>query len=253
MESRFHKKNGAIPISLINWINLKNEKMKKLRKVAFVIILIAANYSAFAQTIRVNAGLNISSIAAKDPQGNTPSDWKSALGFHIGGAVVFPLTEMLSFEPGIQLTTKGRIIDQDVPLPFPSTGTYNIKSTLKLYYIDIPLNLRATYSIGNIKLFGTFGPYVGMGISGKVKTKVTGFPGSSNPADMKIKWGSGNSDDLKRLDYGINIGAGAEMKSFSIGFSYGYGFADIFANPSGDESAKNRVIQVSLGYTIGGK
>ena len=102
-------------------------------------------------------------------------------------------------------------------------------------YVEIPLNLAYKYDLGVVKLFGQAGPYAGVGVSAKMK---------SGSEEETFDFGS-DPDQLKRIDYGVNFGAGVEIKKLIIGVNYGLGLANM-SNDT-DETMKNGVLSVSAG------
>ena len=126
---------------------------------------------------------------------------------------------------------------------------FSLKAKINLYYLDIPLTLKASHEISEgLKLFGAVGPYVGIGLIGK--TKVTfEFQGEEDTEVEDVKWGSNeNSDDVKRLDMGLTFGAGVEIKSIMLGISYDLGLANISSYQDNGATRKNKVLKFSIGY-----
>lgn len=207
--------------------------MKKLITFIAVVVLFTMNAESFAQTFGVRAGLNMSNMMAKDDDETYSDDYKTKVGFQIGGTAEFEFTEMFSFETGLFLSTMGYKYDGLM-------GDY----TTNLLYLNIPLTGKARYELDNISLYGLFGPYIGLGLSGKYK----------NDDDSEdVKWGSGDDDDLKRFDFGWIIGAGIEYQAFSAGLSYNLGLANIAATTDGGYKVKNRVFAITVGYRFGQK
>jgi hypothetical protein len=205
--------------------------MKKLITFIAVVVLFTMNAKSFAQTFGVRAGLNVSNMLLKSDE-NT-ADTKAKVGFQIGGTAEFEITEMFSFETGLFLSTMGYKYDGLM-------GDY----TTNLLYLNVPLTGKARYELDNINLYGLFGPYIGLGLSGKYK----------NDDDSEdVKWGSGDSDTFKRFDFGWIIGAGVEYKAFLAGLSYNLGLANIAAQTDGGNKAKNRVFAITFGYRFGQK
>jgi outer membrane protein W len=211
---------------------------------AFMFTLVTQGYT---QTFGVKAGLNLSNMHSKDNNDTYDDNAKMNPGFHLGATAEFPLTEMFSFETGLMLSTKGTMESYKDTY---SGNTYESKVKLNLFYLDIPLTAKASYDIGGAKIYGAFGPYLGVGLSGKIKSEVTGETATTED----VKWGSSSSNDyLKRFDYGMIIGAGAEIKAIQIGLSYGLGLANISSDFSDGMMIKNRVLEISVGYKFGGK
>lgn len=100
------------------------------------------------------------------------------------------------------------------------------------------------------------GPYEGIGLSGKAILRDDGVIG---PRSMEL--GSDESgNDIKRLDYGLQVGAGIEKSAIQISVFYKFGLADItnwswsspaMANP--DDKEFHRVMGLSVGYKLGAK
>jgi hypothetical protein len=71
--------------------------------------------------------------------------------------------------------------------------------------------------------------------------------GQTTAWSNKISWGSNPDDDLKRLDFGLNMGCGVEISHIQIVISYCYGLANLSVI-GGDNNISNRVLETSLGY-----
>ena len=131
--------------------------------------------------------------------------------------------------------------------------TYKYESKVNLLYLDIPLSAKASFDLGGTKIYGVFGPYLGFGLSGKSKYEEA-FDGETESDEEDIKWGSDEDEsDLKRLDFGLTMGAGVEINSIQIGLSYALGLANISPYTDGGSKINNRVLGLSVGYKFGGK
>ena len=199
--------------------------MKKL--IIFIAVALLFTYSAdsFAQTFGVRGGLNMTNMLSKSDAHT--ADLKAIVGFHIGGTAEFEITDMFSFETGLFLMTMGYKYE-----------VLSVDYKTNLLYLNIPITAKARYELDNFSLYGLFGPYIGLGLSGK-----------NNSVD--IEWGSGDSDNLKRFDFGWTIGAGVEYEAFMAGLSYNLGLANIMAQTEGGYKAKNRAFLISVGYRFG--
>ncbi|MBB3699515.1 outer membrane beta-barrel protein [Flammeovirga yaeyamensis] len=216
--------------------------MKRLTKLLTIIFVALLCYQTNAQTIGIKGGLNLATLNEKDNDGTYSDNYDMNPGFHFGLTVDVPLNEFLSFEPGLLLTTKGMKYEDEL------IGL-NLSGHANLYYIDVPLNLKATHEFGSgVKLYGTIGPYVGMGLSGKIKATLE-FQGDEQTEEEEIKWGSNQDEDtFKRLDMGLTFGAGVEINSILLGLSYDLGLSNISTNQDNGMSVKNRVLKFSVGY-----
>ncbi len=195
-----------------------------------------------AQTFGIRAGLNLSNMLIKDDHYTSSDHFKMNPGFHLGATAEIPIpNKMISFETGCLLSAKG------YKLSF-NEGQFEVKGKLDLLYFDIPLNAKASFDLGGAKIYGVFGPYLGIGLSGKWKSELT-YDGDYNLYERDIKWGSDEDrDDLKRFDFGLTAGTGVGINAFNIGLSYGLGLANISPDTEGSTKQKNRLLSVSLGY-----
>jgi hypothetical protein len=224
--------------------------MKSLVQLIIVVIVCTMTTELFAQNFGVKAGLNLSTMLAKDEDENYSDELKMNPGFHLGATLEFPITESFSFETGLLLSTKGFRMSEEETY---EGETFKFDSKMNLFYLDIPLTAKASFDIGGAKIYGLFGPYLGMGLSGKSKYEYS-YNGETETEEEDIKWGSDeDEDDLKRLDYGLILGAGLEIGSVQIGLSYGLGLANISSYTDEDAVLSNRVLGFSVGYKFGGK
>lgn len=201
------------------------------------IFIISTTPTCYTQTYGVKAGLNLANMSFKENSGSS-IDNKMILGFHIGATAEFPIQDMYSFETGLLLTSKGTKV----------SSTYSgvkYETTFKPIYLEVPLTAKGNFEVSGKKVYGIFGPYLGVGIGGKIKTE-----GSSSNSES-IKWGSGSSNTLKRLDYGLTIGGGIDIETIQVGISYGLGLANIASESSDGVKIHNRVFQISVGYKLG--
>ncbi|MGC9341322.1 MAG: porin family protein [Bacteroidales bacterium] len=224
--------------------------MKYLIRLSIVLIICTMSTELFAQNFGIKGGLNLSKILAKDNEDDYSEYYKMKPGFHLGPTAEFPLADRLSFETGLLLSTKGYRISEEETY---DGETYKLEGTANLLYLDIPLNSRAWIDLNGMKIYGVFGPYLGIGLSGKSIYKYT-YDGQTETDEEDIAWGSDeDNDDVKRLDFGITIGAGIEIYYFQIGLTYGLGLVNISAYTDNSSLIKNRALGVSVGYKFGGK
>lgn len=222
--------------------------MKNLLKLLVLVIAFAMTTQSYAQ-LRVKAGLNLSNMVVADDDDSYDDDLESNPGFHVGVTTEVPLSDLFSFETGLILSTKGyKTSDEGSILGID----YKSESNLNLLYVDIPLTAKVKAEVGGANIYGVFGPYVGVGLSGKGTSETTVL-GDTETDENDVEWGSDeNDDDFKRLDFGLLVGAGVEIKSVQVGLTYGLGLANVSPYSDNGYSANHRVLGVSLGYKIGG-
>jgi len=216
--------------------------MKNLTKVLMILFVVLFCYQTNAQTFGIKGGLNLANMLEKDDDDTYSNDYSMNPGFHLGFTVDVPFNDFLSFEPGLLLTTKGMKYEDEI------MGV-DIKAKANLYYLDIPLTIKASHDLGGgLKMFGAVGPYVGLGLSGKVKATAE-YQGEKETEEEDVEWGSDeDEDDLKRLDMGLTFGAGVEINSILVGISYDLGLSNISAYQDYGTTSKNRVLKFSVGY-----
>ena len=215
--------------------------MKNLVKLFLIVIaIVMATDKLFSQEFGIKAGLNLSNMhIVYDRMLSNDSNMKT--GFHIGATAEFPLTEIFSLETGLLLSTKGFIEE---------VKDFNYKVIFNPLYLDIPLTVKASSYIGGTKVYGMFGSYIGIGLSGTIKGEVI-VDGVTTSQEIDIEWGSDIDSDFKRMDFGLIIGAGVELNSIQIGLNYSLGLANI--SPQTNLKINNRVLGISVGYRFGKK
>lgn len=218
--------------------------MKNLFRSIVLLSLAFIYVESNAQNFVLKAGLNLANLLDKDDSDTYSNDFKMNPGFHVGATILVPFSEAVSLETGLVLMTRGMKISEE-------SGGFKLTANANLMYLDIPILVKGAYSLSdNTKMYGAIGPYIGIGLSGKAKATIDdGTTSSSSEED--IKWGNDeNTDNLKRLDFGLSFGAGVEISSFLVGVSYDLGLSNISTIQDGGTTIKNRVLKFSLGYLI---
>ncbi len=213
--------------------------MKNLTRILLLVTFATIKFQSFAQIYGIKAGLNISNCALiiyDEYQPNT----KIKFGINLGGTVEFDIGDSYSLETGLTFNNKGlKILIPD--------GTDTIT---QLGYLEIPINLVYTFNLKRNRLYLSAGPYFGFGITGTILWK--GYNGDYH--GESVHWGKNGADnELKRLDYGINLGAKYEFGVFGAGVQYGLGLANIRPPESEIDSQKNRLLSIYLAFKFGKK
>ena len=220
--------------------------MRKFTKQLFFASACMLASATFAQTFGIKAGMNMSNMVAEDNEGTYSDDFESNMGFQVGPTMQFEISDVMSFETGLLLGTKGYKITEDVQ----GYGNFR-RDKLNLLYVDVPLTAKATFDLGGAKLYLTSGPYVGVGLSG-AKSIEGSDNGDTYDEEEDIKFGSDeDKHDLKRLDYGVTAGVGLEISNIQIGVTYGMGLANISNYTDNGASVNNSVLSFGLAYRFG--
>lgn len=113
--------------------------------------------------------------------------------------------------------------------------------SVKLFYLQIPVLINYSYPLdeSNSLHFG-IGPYAGIGLSGNYKEGDT---------KRSVKFGSSsNSDDLKRMNYGLEFNGGFRfMQKWDVSLAYQLGLRNVSTTPP-DPDTKIRGLSLSVGY-----
>ncbi len=194
--------------------------MKQKLTLICVFSILLANVNA--QKIGIKAGLSLAN-AQYEYSGSSIST-SNLIGVQAGLVGEVPISNEIYFNSGILFSMKGTKMSLlGVEIDFP------------INYLEFPLNLAYKYDLGTVKLFAQAGPYLGVGLSAKMK---------GGGQEETIDFGS-ETDQMKRLDLGINFGAGLEIKKVQLGINYGLGLTNLSNDP--DELMKNGVLSFSVG------
>ena len=211
--------------------------MNIFKKIGFCTLLMIGSYICSAQEISLRGGFNLSQfnykaegeVVHKDGQVFNP-------GFNVGPILELPIKNVLSLETGILFTTKGNKLT--------GANKYLFKETM--YYLDVPVLLKATMPVKKMKIFGMAGVYVGSALygnrlaEGEVNSVLTRMK-------VDIKWGD-KSNEYDRIDYGLKFGAGVKVRRTQIGASYEIGLHDFWNDDL--YKVRNRVLEFYIAYQI---
>lgn len=196
----------------------------------------------------IRAGVNFSKWAGSDLQviedllektdGYVVTKGKT--GFHVGGYLDIPISEVFSFEPGLQYSKKGYSIQGDLQIPVLKLIALNAGARVQSHYIDMPLYLKAN----PVKGFTVYaGPQVSYLVRSTLNAKL-GVLGISI-----FNRGFGITERFNRVDLGVSGGVGYQFDNgLNLQAGYDYGLSKLDKNDNYD--AYNRVVKVSLGYTF---
>ncbi|MBK9271095.1 MAG: PorT family protein [Saprospiraceae bacterium] len=219
--------------------------MKDLIKFSFVIISLIITSNLFSQNLGVRIGMNLSNMYLADITHLYSKDFKLNPGIHLGLTGNLPLNRIFSLETALLFSKKGFISEGQEDY----LGTLaEIKGTTNLFYLDIPLNLKAAFSMKASKIYFLFGPYIGIGIFGESRYEIN-QSGATKTRTELVSWGSDPEyDDIRRYDLGLIMGVGIELTSFQFGINYGFGLANISPYIADEITMNNLVFGLSLGY-----
>ncbi len=196
---------------------------QKLTLICVLSILIS---NANAQMIGIKAGLSLSN--AQYEYTSTSISTSNLIGVQVGLIGEVPISNEIFLNSGVLFSQKGTKMSLlGVEVKFP------------INYLEIPFNLAYKYDMGTAKLFAQAGPYLGVGLSAKMK---------GGGEEETIDFGS-DIDQMKKIDIGVNFGGGLEIKKIQLGINYGLGLTNLSNDP--DELMKNGVLSLSVALFFG--
>ncbi|MGR6088408.1 MAG: porin family protein [Arcticibacter sp.] len=219
-------------------------------KITYLTIIAASILTisnANAQYLRIKGGMNLSNMLIEDNDNSLSDKFKNRLGYQLGLTVQTTNENVISFEGGLNFGTRG--------YNYSETGMFEgmnmkVEQEMRLNYITVPLTAKATIDLGKAKLYANLGPFISVGMNGKVWTKASS--GSiSDEITEDIDWGNDeDSDDLTRLDGGLHGGLGIEYRNVEVGVDYDYGLMNISPYTDNGFKINNRNIGITLAYKL---
>jgi hypothetical protein len=207
---------------------------RETRQIFFLLIMFAIS------SLYINAQISTSQIVGFNFStmemhvNNQSVDTEGSTGIHFGLLLPLPIVDHFSVQPGIMFSSKGASYMVDT-----------VDISISPIYLEIPVNLAFDLGTDAFSVTLIAGTYFSCGVGGN---KI-----ESGGAAQEIFYGSGESKDLRLLDFGINLGAGIKIKGFLISARYGYGLTNLYPDDSSDTELNNRVIGISLTSSFAGR
>jgi hypothetical protein len=155
-------------------------------------------------------------------------------GIHFGGFFEIPLEGNFTLQPGLLFSAKGSNYKID-----------SVEFSISPIYVEVPVIAVYSFSLDAVKISLFAGPYFACGVGG--------YKIESGDELKKISYGSGENNDLKPFDIGLNFGAGVNIKGLLISAQYGIGLANVSPEKTVDSEMKNRVIGISISSLFAGQ
>lgn len=228
----------------------------KMKILTLSTALLFFGFFAHAQHGQVRAGINLANVSVTDNGRVNASNQLTSFQVGVLGDVSLG-TSLLSLQPGLLLSGKGAKVEKGTA----GQAGY-LKQTFQPLYLEVPVNLLVKLPLASTsRLFVGAGPYLAMGIGGKVKTTGNNILGVSYSREADIQFSNDdpttfNEEEgaglgvVRRFDYGLNGTAGIEGKSLVLGVNYGLGLAKLQSgtNNNADNNNKHRVLSFTLGF-----
>lgn len=199
--------------------------MKKLLMIAVMVVSggIVSAQTKFGFKVGYNAA-NVSSNLE-----DVKEDGKTLSGIGFGAFAEFSVSKNFVIQPQVNYNRKGIAI-----------AHAGHSDKLIFNVLDIPVN--ALYRSNNGFFIGG-GPNLGFNLSG-------GLRSHDDPSENEDFSFGKNEDQIKRMDFGVNLLTGYEFKNgLFVSANYLKGLTNLSNAPA--ETWRNNVLNISLGYSFG--
>ena len=202
--------------------------MKKLLVLAVCIMSVLFASAQSKITWSAEVGIGMSSW-----MGDGSDHSKALFNPRVGVGLDIPLTGLVSFQTGLNWTSKGAKYKED-----------GVKTSINQNYFEVPL--LAAFHVGATDKFDlvfTAGPYIACGIAGKTETEVGDVTTSWKTfKDAEVE-GIQVWNGLNRFDAGIQVGAGLDLSRWTVGGDADFGLCKIQSG-----GPRNIALYFSAGY-----
>ena len=191
--------------------------MKKLLLTALAAALAAAGASAqVLEGVRFGALAGFTSSKAEIKN----FDINSVSQYHIGVTAQLPLGAGFAVQPSLLYNMKGMSLGTK-----DATLSQFFKSLdAKVGYLELPVQVQWGPDLMYFRPYGFLEPFIGYQLSSKVQS------GNQTINLEEFK------DDLKKIEYGLGVGAGIEIWKLQVSAKYFWNFGDIYQ--TGDKARK---------------
>ncbi len=235
-------------------------KFKMKRRISLVATIVLCSLFTQAQetettmktsggtTFGIRGGVNFQTIAGKD-QNDDKFTNDLLVGYAAGVTVDIPMAPDFYIQSGLLFATKGAKKTDVI-------GGQDYTTTTKISYVELPVNLLYKPMLGSGHLLLGFGPYVALGVGGKVKYKGTGVDQTENiKFENEVKLTDPNDVTyFKPVDVGANMLAGYEFSNkLSFQLNAQLGLVKINPKYEGSLNDKTSAKNVGFGFSLGYK
>lgn len=195
---------------------------------ALLLVVLLSGLSQAQVGLGVKGGVNFSTVGGADVT-TSPS---TLTGF-VGGAYLdINIPFLLSIQPEVLYSMKG--YKEEASLTFLG-NTYSMTETVTLSYLEIPVLFKYSLPVPVLKPSLFVGPSVGILLSAKAKTEVTGQP----TQDIDIK------SSTTSTDFGAVFGASAHVAVVDLDVRYTLGLKTL------DKDSQSKVYNRGWSITVG--
>lgn len=199
--------------------------------------------------VAIKAGVNIASISESATIESYESlENNSVVGFQGGVAFDLGLSDVFTLQPELLFIQKGG------KAIYAINDDNKIVNRLYYNYVEVPVLAKLKfYGESGSGLYLVGGPFVGLAVSGKVKTSTT-ILGETNTQEDDFEFdNSEGSDRQRRTDWGVSFGAGLKFGQVFLDARYNLGINNILDEDADNQNddrpyRRTRGIGVTLGY-----
>ena len=196
------------------------------------LLIVSLAFSAKAQfKFGIQAGPNLSSIAALDKTTDEKTDKSPRFSFQIGVLAAYELSPKFTVDLGVNYSKQG-------------TEWHDAEqNTIKLNYLKLPIMFNYPFALGTGQMKVGTGFYYAWALSGKR---------ISNGVEEDLVFDSSPYSIFDKSDLGINFRSTYELANgINFALDYQLGLKNIASEQFKDTFGfKNRVVSLSLGYMI---
>lgn len=162
---------------------------------------------------------------------------QTKISFHAGTYIKWGISEFFSLQPEILYSVKGAQTKRNPTPIYENNGKLYEQQRIVLSYIDVPVLARFNASPGFHFLLGP-----------QISFLVRATNKFSNDGHFKDSYEI--IENKNRIDIGLVGGLGYEFENgLNFGLRGSFGFVPVFK----DSEIKNSVVQITTGYTFGGR
>lgn len=224
---------------------MKNIKLFCLSAALTAFFLIPTTQAQVA----VKAGVNIASISESATIESYESlENNSVVGFQAGLAFDLGLSDVFTIQPELLFIQKGG------KAVYAINNDNKIVNRLYYNYVEIPVLAKLKfYGESGSGLYVIGGPFIGLAVSGKVKTSTTVLGETTTQEDDFEFDNSEDGDRQRRTDWGVSVGAGLKFGHAFLDARYNLGINNILDDDTDNQNdnrpyRRTRGIGITLGY-----
>lgn len=209
------------------------------------LIAVAVNAQEKPVTFGVKAGVNLSNVNGDINEND------AKFGFTAGVSLDYAFNPNVYLLTGLDFSMKGFKVSDITVQGVSESITGDLK--LNLSYIQLPIHIGYKLDVAeNTKVVFHAGPYLAYGVNGKWKAEAGGEKESANAFTNDAI--ENDVPKLKRFDFGLGLGVGAEFGKIGVNLGYDFGLVNVVDKymfgdyGEVDASIKNMNGYLTIGY-----